>query len=146
LKECYKHQRHALYDILQSLDGQGNVYDITFSYQKNSYDNGLNNLDAQITYLTSGEQQENLAFHLLEYSDTEDLTLSVDYVQELFTAPGISSLLFHMHALLGACHNGPQLLVEELPYMSAAERQELLEAFNDTAGGLSPGPNAGKPL
>lgn len=103
LKECYKHQRFSLYDVLQELNRKGNIYDITFSYQKNSYDTRLVDMETSITYIHSGEQQENLAFHLLEYSETEDLILAIDYKKELFSGDVIRGLMKHFINLSSSC-------------------------------------------
>ncbi|MEU2029784.1 condensation domain-containing protein [Micrococcus luteus] len=93
IRECYKHQQFPLYDILQELDRPGNIYNISFSYQKNDYSAKLGDADATIQYLHSGAQQEDLVFHLLEYSATEDLKLSLDYKLNTFSAETIHRLL-----------------------------------------------------
>ncbi|MET4142843.1 condensation domain-containing protein, partial [Pedobacter sp. UYP1] len=126
LKNCYKHQRYSLYDILQDLDIRGNIYHVNFSYQKNSYKNELDDLNASIEYINSGEQLENLVFHLLEYSSSEDLILSVDYLEDLFTPAVVERLLKHFNNLLNTCYNTADLLIRDLSYLDTSEKAALL--------------------
>ena len=133
LNECYKHQRFALYDILDALGGKGNVYNITFSYQKNIYEARLGGLASSISYMHCGEQQEDLVFHLLEYSATGDLTLSIDYKVDLFSGEVITGLLDHFVHLLFSLLHTPYLPVHELAYLNKKETQQLLTGLNNTA-------------
>jgi len=131
LKDCFKHQRFSLYDILNELGGKGNIYNIIFSYQKNSYEAKIGDLGATISYIHNGEQEDDLVFHLLEYSETEDLTLSVDYREGLFPGDVIGGLLDHFCNLLFSLFDNPYAPVAGLEYLSEKEQQQL-GAFNDT--------------
>ncbi|WP_406826312.1 amino acid adenylation domain-containing protein [Pedobacter sp. KACC 23697] len=139
LKECYKHQRYPLIDILKDLDKSGNAYHVYFSYQKNDYVNHTDPFESTITFMNNGEQQEDLVFHLLEYSDTEDLILSVDYKEDVFHANVINGLIIHFNNLLNFCCNASTLLISELPYLSASERERLIFGFNPSFAERAPG-------
>ncbi|MVT11414.1 non-ribosomal peptide synthetase [Chitinophaga tropicalis] len=132
LRDCYRHQRFPLYETLKRLDRQGILYNISFSYQKNTYEARLGNTLTSINFITSGEQQEDLIFHLLEYSDTEDLVLAVDYLEELFTAEIIEGLLAHFHNLLKTLLQHGNVPLQKQDYLSVQEKQLLLNTFNNT--------------
>ncbi|HJT74863.1 MAG TPA: condensation domain-containing protein, partial [Chitinophaga sp.] len=132
LKDCYRHQRFPLYETLKRLDRQGNLYNISFSYQKNTYEARLGDTLTSINFITSGEQQEDLIFHLLEYSDTEDLVLAVDYLKELFSPEMTEGLLTHFHHLLQTLLEQEAAPLQKQDYLSVEEKQ-LLSGFNDTA-------------
>nr|WP_295873271.1 non-ribosomal peptide synthase/polyketide synthase [uncultured Chitinophaga sp.] len=133
LKEVYKHQGFPLFDMLQELDGEGNIYNLSFSYQKNTYEQTLGDAAVTIQYLSGGEQQEALAFHLLEYGETADLTLGVDYRTALFTAESIDTLMQHFSGLLHSLLKAPDRCIDQIPFLSPAEEALLLADFNNTA-------------
>jgi amino acid adenylation domain-containing protein len=133
LKEVYKHQGFPLFDLLQKVDSQGNIYNLSFSYQKNTYEPVLGDAAVTIKYLSSCEQQEDLAFHLLEYGETADLKLGVDYRSHLFTAEAIDTLMRHFNDLLHFLLRDPHRRINEIPFLAAAEKEILLTTFNDTA-------------
>ncbi|MBB5622289.1 hypothetical protein HDE69_003354, partial [Pedobacter cryoconitis] len=132
IRECYKHQQFPLYDILQELDRPGNIYNVSFSYQKNDYKAKLGEANAAIQYLHSGAQQEDLMFHLLEYSATEDLTLSLDYKSGNFSGEVIHKLLGHFNNLLYSFYAHPDQPLNQLDYLLPEEKSQLLEDFNAT--------------
>ncbi|MFC0516379.1 condensation domain-containing protein, partial [Mucilaginibacter angelicae] len=133
LNQCFRHQRFPISEMLTQVNRRGNLYNVTFSYQKNAYDSLLGNASTVIQYLSSGYQQDDLIFHLLEYSSESDLILSVDYKSDLFKESIIRNLLTHFDNLLREVIAHPDVPISELDYLSAAERKELLESFNDTA-------------
>jgi amino acid adenylation domain-containing protein len=133
LKKCYRHQRFPFYEILREIDGSGNVYNMTFSYQKNHYENNILNTQARITYLHPGEQQEDLSFHLLDYSPSAPLTLCLDYRSDLFSpavAEGLLTHFSHLSASLLTDYNQP---LSRLDYLTTVEKHILVSAFNDTS-------------
>ncbi|RBL90283.1 non-ribosomal peptide synthetase [Chitinophaga flava] len=133
LKECYRHQRFSLYDLLEALDKKGNIYNIVFSFQKNTYDAGWSDLSSSIHYLHSGEQQEDLVFHLLSYSDEADLLLSVDYRQDLFSGYSIDKIMQHFIHLTETLLQQPTAPIHNISFLSAEEQHQLLVTFNDTS-------------
>jgi len=132
LKDCYRHQRFPFYEILKERDGSGNIYNMTFSYQKSHYENNFLHTNARITYLHPGEQQEDLSFHLLDYSATAPLTLCLDYRTDLFSSAVIDGILqhfSHLSASLLEVHHQP---LSTLDYLSQSEKHLLVSTFNDT--------------
>ena len=104
LKQCYRHQHFPLYDALKKLDKKGNIYNISFSYQKNAYQPTLGNSTTSIRYIHGGEQQDEIAFSLLEYSNTEDLILVVVYKENVFAEHVIDGVINHYHTLLNTLY------------------------------------------
>ncbi|SKA46680.1 AMP-binding enzyme, partial [Chitinophaga eiseniae] len=139
LKECYRHQRFPLYDMLKELDRKGNIYNVSFSYQKNSYNTSLGNAAAAITYLPPPEQQEDLFFHLLEYEDGADLTLALDYAVDLFPEHVAKNILIHFKNLLKAALRTPDMAVNSLPYLTEGEESALLDRFKVKSPGYDTG-------
>ncbi|QNK61913.1 amino acid adenylation domain-containing protein [Pedobacter sp. PAMC26386] len=139
LRECYKHSRFPLHNILQGIENNIDIINVLFSYQKNSYETKLGDLQTSINFIHSGEQQEDLVFHLLEYSSTLDLTFSVDYKKGRFSSALIERLLNHFYNLLSFALASPEVSLGELNYLSAAEEHELLETFNPKAAAYVPG-------
>ncbi|WP_298732819.1 condensation domain-containing protein, partial [uncultured Chitinophaga sp.] len=139
LKACYRHQRFPLYDILEALNTEGNIYNITFSFQKNTYEAGPGGLSSFIKYIHSGEQEEDLAFHLLAYAEEEDLTLSLDYRQDLYPEHVINNLLRHFDTLLHMLLLPSSQPVYTIDILSTAEKEQLLNTFNATHRSLPQG-------
>ena len=113
------------------------MYNLSFSYQKNTYQPTLGNVTASIHYLHSGQQQDDLAFSLLEYANTKDLTLTIDYKENAFTERVINQLINHYNTLINSLHKTPDKPIPQINYISASEQQELLLTFNDTAANYS---------
>ncbi|MBB6131178.1 condensation domain-containing protein, partial [Mucilaginibacter lappiensis] len=132
LKDCYKHQRFPLIDILEELDIRGNIYDISFSYQKNNYNISTDDFHADITYLPNEQQQESLSFQLLEFDKGGDLALSVDYLEGSFSSDEINRLLFYYNKILNFAVSSPDTGLNKLDLLGSAERLQLLEEFNST--------------
>lgn len=133
LKSCYRHLRFPLLDILKEIDQPGNIYNITFSYQKNVYIDKLGDSCTSINYIHSGEQEEDIIFHLLDYSNKEDLVLSVDYSIALFSALEANRMISDYLNILSILLNNAETPVNELDYLSEEGKYLLLEEFNNTA-------------
>src|SRR6185295_16904957 len=71
------------------------------------------------------------ALHVLE--TVAELRIYLDYRRDLFDAPTIARLSGHLQALLAAAAEDPARPLSALPVLSAAERQQLLREWNDTA-------------
>ncbi len=70
----------------------------------------------------------------LERSGGElELALVLEYAADLFTATTAARLLGHYGALVAGAAAAPELPVSSLPFLSAAERHQLVAEWNDTA-------------
>ncbi|MDQ1592163.1 MAG: hypothetical protein QOG71_2790 [Pyrinomonadaceae bacterium] len=78
----------------------------------------------------TGTAKVDLALYML---DTEQgLRGAFEYSTDLFEAETIARLSGHFLTLLAAVAANPDLRLSEMPLLTAAERQQLLDAYNDT--------------
>ncbi len=78
----------------------------------------------------------DLALLMREGAD-EFLTGILEYNSDLFDAPTINRLAGHFEVLLAAIVEAPQQHIDDLPLMSSAEREQVLEEWNNTASDFS---------
>ncbi|MDW9382509.1 non-ribosomal peptide synthetase [Chryseobacterium sp. JV558] len=132
MRLSYRHYKYLTLSEDRNLETQ--QYNTLFSYQKYPYSIDFEGLNVAIKYLSNGEQKENLIFHLLEYSDTDDLILAIDYKEMHFSFERIASLLKHLDVLVNKLCElpDPHQLLKDIDYLSAEERTLLISGFNDT--------------
>jgi len=75
----------------------------------------------------------DLSFAFVERGD--EIQLSVGYNRALFTRPTIERIATHFEQLLAVAVATPALPIEQLDYLSAGEKHQLLSAFNSNASG-----------
>jgi amino acid adenylation domain-containing protein len=63
----------------------------------------------------------------------DDIDLAAEYRSDLYGAEWINRFLGHYLVILAAAIRDPQRPMDELPMLPAAERQRLLDGWNDTA-------------
>ncbi|MFC0513443.1 condensation domain-containing protein, partial [Mucilaginibacter angelicae] len=73
----------------------------------------------------------DLTFNFTE--GTEGILLDLTYNSDIYSREMAERLCGHLERLLPAVCGSPDAPISELDYLSAAERKELLESFNDTA-------------
>ncbi|MFC0513557.1 amino acid adenylation domain-containing protein [Mucilaginibacter angelicae] len=80
-------------------------------------------------------QTESSKFDLMfNFSEQgEGIQLQLEYNSDIYSREMAERLCGHLERLLPAVCGSPDVPVSELDYLSAAERKELLESFNDTA-------------
>lgn len=132
LNQCYRHSRFPLLETLKAVGVKGNVYNCSFSYQKNSYANRLGSAEIEVKYTYSNEQQEDIAFHLLEYSSINDLTFSITYKEALFSEQLVIGLIGHFQNLIESLYMNPQFTLSQMDYMNDGEEQKLKTLFGPT--------------
>jgi amino acid adenylation domain-containing protein len=131
LRECYKHQRYPLIDLLEDIDKEGNIYNLVFSYQKNEYLQQLGEATTTITFLDNGEQETDLAIHLLDYASEKDLVLAWDYRTDLFEERQIESLMKHFGELLHSILEQTEGPISQFTGLTKAEYGQLIHDFNN---------------
>jgi amino acid adenylation domain-containing protein len=137
LRTAYRHSSFPLINTVKELNLQSTIYNIIFSYQRNSYQTNSNDgLEANICYLPAREQQEDLAFQLLEYGDTKDLTLVLSYKENLFAEKTIDRLLQHFYNLLNFSLLHAEESLDTFSCLTAAEQEFLTGGLNNTAKGF----------
>jgi amino acid adenylation domain-containing protein len=131
LKSAYRHQRISIIDILDELDIKENIYNVSFSYQKNTYNNKLGDANADITYLTNGDQEIDLTIHLLEYNDVDDLVLAWDYRDGVFEEEVIDTLIKDYDELINNVLFNSKTSIRELECLDEEVENLLLNTFNN---------------
>jgi amino acid adenylation domain-containing protein len=128
LSSSYRHKNYPLIDLLSSLSTREPLHNILFSYQKNAYSEKVDEQEATIKFLSNGEQEEDLQFHLLDYLPTEDLTIAIDYKMSSFSKPVVKKLMNDFNYLI---HNQ---FKQDAPLtcITDQEKQQLLLEFNAT--------------
>jgi natural product biosynthesis luciferase-like monooxygenase protein len=140
--EAYRHQLYpvdALVDELQLRRdiSRNPLFDVMVSLQNNDINQAA---DQQLEHLKAGRYYDvknilskfDLTFDFLETGDT--LQLSIEYNSDLYHESTAARMLTHLQQLLSAIMLTPARSVAELPYISAAEQEQLLTAFNDNHG------------
>ncbi|MCP4662641.1 MAG: AMP-binding protein, partial [bacterium] len=81
-------------------------------------------------------QQGTAKFDLTLFMSETGVDGRLEYNTDLFDATTMERFAAHFARLLGGIVEDPERRLSELPLVSAAERHQLLEAWNDTAAAL----------
>lgn len=112
--------------------GQG-LFDTLVSFQDPAWDAGLGAaraLGSEVTFFRRSQPSSALA---LDVTAGPELRVRLVYDPARFAAAAVSALLGHFGTLLEALATGTQTEVARLPLLSAAERQQVLVEWNQTA-------------
>ena len=151
LHEAIAHEAYPFALLLEQLHpkrdpGRTPIMEVMFTQQKAqilgslaegmaiggaSSSDGDNALKLESYPLSQEDGQFDLSLLLIEAGDT--LGGSLKYNTDLFEQPTIARMAGHLHTLLESIVAAPEQAVGALPMLSAAERDRLLEAWNDTA-------------
>ncbi len=133
LRSYYRNQKFPIIDLHDELKLGRNYFNVLFSYQKIHHNNELFGIPSSDTfYLHSGEQEEDLGFHLLEYTDENDLVFSIDYKTNLFTEETISKLELNFSFLFQHLLTCKDQLLGNISLLSSEEKDLILNTFNNT--------------
>ena len=107
------------------------VFDVMVVLQNNeAVEFKLGDLDLKFEKRASTTSQFDLSFDFAE--NEKGLHLDVEYNTDLFKEDSIQRMVFHLETLVGSVLANPSASIDELNILPAAERQLLLEGFNDT--------------
>ena len=140
LKSTVKHQRYELFNILELLKTDGSFFNVTFSHQKNTYNGKLGDADVAITFMHNGSQQEDLAVHLLEYSDTRPVVLAFDYRLDVFSEAQVKLLIDIFSEILDQALSAGVSL-KDIAIVRGTEAGKLLDSFNRRPDQYTPAGN-----
>ncbi len=76
---CLRNMHFPILDLIEALQANTNLYNITFSYQKIFYQSTFNGNQVDIVYLKSDEQMNDLDVHVLDFNQEWDVKVIFDY-------------------------------------------------------------------
>ncbi|MFN0202096.1 MAG: condensation domain-containing protein [Bacteroidia bacterium] len=85
----YRHQSYPLLTLLEDLQQENKsankLFNVLFSYEKHGYGNTFANYEAQPTFLPHTADDNFLTFHLMEYQNSGDIQLAIDFATDVFS-------------------------------------------------------------
>ncbi|OXA89990.1 non-ribosomal peptide synthetase [Flavobacterium hercynium] len=136
-----EHQMYSLDELVQKLslkrDQRRSVlFDIMVVYQNQSSLNlgskkeDADNLSFEKYNLRKNTSQFDISFNFSESNN--QLELNAEYNTDIYDAALIERMFDHFHLFATKALAYPNLFIEEIDYLTAAEKQQLLFEFNDT--------------
>ncbi|MBF4488253.1 condensation domain-containing protein, partial [Flavobacterium sp. CSZ] len=138
LLEAYEHQNYQFDQLIGKLNLKRDVtrsalFDVVIILQNHhqletfSSSQTLNALEVADFEFERKTSQFDISFQFVE---REGLTLSVDYNTDIYQGADIERLMHHFSALMESVFLDPSVKIENINYLIAEERQELLFDFN----------------
>lgn len=118
-----------LEDIREKHKATGNLYDIMLSYQNARFDSSLS---FETDYYSNGSETSSLLIHVSDRENVGQLSLEIDYQTALFDEKDVEIIFNHLQNLLTDALGTPSKKLYELDFITAAERQHLLDQVNTT--------------
>ena len=132
LHGTYRHQRFPLSDInrLCGVHGQGRrqIFDITLSYEKQSYDSVFGTRPVYAEAFSNGHEQNALAIFVREYHHQMDVVLDFDFNLAAFSKAGVVLLASRIVFMLEQVTQ-PLAALSDFDLLPKAERRLLLTVF-----------------
>jgi amino acid adenylation domain-containing protein len=139
--DAYEHQAYPFDDLVEQLPlkrdmSRNPLFDVMITLQNNDNLNSnayrLGEIDVQNYYLEEDTVSKfDLKFSFLQLD--HGLDLNITYNTDLYTADFIERFLNHFETLLQLVITKPEESIHTFDYLSAAEKQQLLFDFNNTA-------------
>ncbi|WP_238845877.1 non-ribosomal peptide synthetase [Nostoc edaphicum] len=140
--EAFKHQDVPFAKVVEALHPERDLshnplVQVMFQVQNEAYqlqnDSTLNllpDLQIQQSWVETGSTKFDLTCHLVERS--QGLLVVLEYCTDLFHQQTITRMIQHLGVLLTAIVTDSQQRLSELPILTAHERQQILEEWNQT--------------
>jgi amino acid adenylation domain-containing protein len=137
LQQDYRNQRFPVSEINRQLGlhqvSRQQLFDITLSYAKHSYDTHFNGSLVEAVYFDNGFEQNALTVFIEEFHQHDDVSVYFDYNLGAFDEDEIERFKARFEFLLGEILRKPSVPIREWQIMPYAEYQKILVEFNDTA-------------
>ncbi|WP_196527757.1 non-ribosomal peptide synthetase [Nostoc commune] len=140
--EAFKHQDVPFAKVVEALHPERDLshnplVQVMFQVQNEAYqlqnDSTLNllpDLQIQQSWVETGSTKFDLTCHLVERS--QGLLVVLEYCTDLFHQQTIARMIQHLRVLLTAIVTDSQQRLSELPILTAQERRQILEEWNQT--------------
>jgi amino acid adenylation domain-containing protein/non-ribosomal peptide synthase protein (TIGR01720 family) len=135
--DAFEHQDLPFEKLVEELHPQRDLshnplFQVMFNYQVSARSRlELPGLEVQPLDVANDSAKFDLSFHFVETAG--DLVLEINYNTDLFERQTINRMVGHFEMLLAGLAADPQRPILDLPLLTAAERQEMLETWNQTA-------------
>ncbi len=136
LKECYRHQRLPLGEILRAAEVKDKkVYDIALSYQKQEFEKQFTGMSAEAVTVTHSSEMQALVVGVREFTKDKDIKIDFDYQMEIFNeAFPVENVIEHFKNILAeVLKSGGRDNIYDIDIITQGEKEKILYSFNDTA-------------
>lgn len=141
LSGAYEHQDYAFGDLVDKLQlkndrSRSALFDVMIDLQNQMQLNNLNNGDSLQDLIVEGFEAElksskfDLEFNFVEIK--ESLLLNIVYNTDIYDAYQIQDIFVHLENLFLQVLDNPEILIQELDFLSQEEKEKLLVDFNNT--------------
>ena len=134
LKECYRHQRLPLGEILRAANIRDKkIFEITLSYQKQDYGSQFTEGSTEVISFTHQSEMQALAVGVREFTQDKDVRVEFDYQLEIFDEIfSIESVTGHFKNILEQVLQDGEKNIYKIEILTEDEKQKLLYDFNNT--------------
>jgi len=136
LRRDFRHQRLPVgmtrRVLRQAAGTEGSLFDITFSFEHHDYTLQFGGCRARATALAHNTEPAVVALYLRDYADDEPLEFDLDYRCDVLDDDAAAQIKSGLFALLDRGCRQPDVPMSRLDLLSAAERERVTVAFNQT--------------
>ncbi|MEI6411069.1 MAG: amino acid adenylation domain-containing protein [Bacteroidota bacterium] len=134
---AFEHEAYPFDRLVEDLDlprdlSRSAVFDVMLALQNNEQSElRFGDVALSVEGATTGISKFDLTFDFVETA--EGLLIALEYNTDLFKSDRIARMAEHLLTLLGSVLHDPKAAIGALNLLPAAEKQQLLHDFNDTA-------------
>ena len=139
LLEAYEHQNYPFDTLVSKLDlkrdtSRSALFDVLIVLQSQDQLNNINNEKLINLEVSDYDfQKKTSKFDIIfTFVEREGLNLTIEYNTEIYDLYLIERMFAHFEKLLMQLVAQPEIIIEEVDYLTADEKQQLLIKFNDT--------------
>lgn len=136
LTECYFHQRYPYDLLIQDVElkrkGFDNLFHVCVNYYNTVVPSDVNGAAVEVVERYNGFQIYSQQLVIKDWSDTDGLTIDVDYKTRDYTAAQIDDMYERLLHLSRQIVERPDASLAELSLLKEDERRWQLEQFNAT--------------
>ncbi|MDW3192771.1 MAG: amino acid adenylation domain-containing protein [Cytophagales bacterium] len=137
LRQNYRYQRFPFNEIQKDIKShatelEGNLIDITFSFEKHRYTPTIDGSPSRIIPLSGGVGAMPLTFFIRDYQDDEEIAFDLSYNKQYVEVDQVRQILGHLNHLIDTLPDSLDTSISEIAHLPKADRHLLLETFNET--------------
>jgi tyrocidine synthetase III len=141
--DAYEHQVYPIDELIDELDLQRDMsrsplFDVMVVMQNAGNEKAADKLLGEIKVSEYPRTANAISKYDLTFSFSErgeELQASIEYNSDIYNKSTIECLGNHFEQLLTGIIEQPSIPIRQLDYLNNEEKEQLLVAFNDTAGG-----------